>query len=144
MRWRLAHCRQKIYPTDRRTGAVACRCHAEVCSAECNKGAAGILPCKQAHRQRMVCPACDECGGMPWQLGTESDVSESAERHTDRTERWKNRCLYVQNENKDNNGDNDNIRENESVTTVQNPQSPSFRQIICQYCTKIKYKSIDF
>ena len=112
------------YP-DRTTRAVACRCYAKVCSLECDKNHFQILPCQQANRQRLVRPACDKCGGFPRKLGAESDVSETIDRHTYRTERGKNRCMYVQDKNKDNDGGNGSIRENESVTTVQNPQSPS-------------------
>ena len=56
----------------------------------------------------MVCSACDKYRGIPREFGTQSHVSETIDRHTDRTERWKNRCMYVPDENKDNDDDNGN------------------------------------
>ena len=110
----------RIHPTDRRTGAVACGSDTVKGAAPCIKNAAGILPRKQARRQRLVRPARDEYWSISWKLGAEQDVSEETERRTDRTERWKNKCLYVQNKSKDTCGDNSNIKENESVTAIQN------------------------
>ena len=104
---------------------MACREYTKVCSPECDKNHFRILPCQQANRQRLVRFARDEYRGFPRKLGAESDVSETIDRHTYRTERGKNRCMYIQDKNKDNDGGNGSIRENESVTTVQNPQSPS-------------------
>lgn len=73
-----------------------------------------------SRRQRLVRSARDECGGVSRQFGAEQDAPEETERRTDRTERWKNKCLYVQNESKDTCGDNSNIKEIESVTAIQN------------------------
>ena len=86
----------------------------------------------------MVCPSCDKCEGFPRYFGAEQNVSETFDRHAYRTERWKNRCVYVQDENKHNDGGNGNIRENGSVVTIQHPN----RLLLCnlyklyQYCTK--------
>ena len=70
-------------------------------------------------------PARDECGGVSRQFGAEQDVSEGTDWRSHRTEKWKNRCVHIQNESKDTHGDNSNIKGNESVTAIQNLQSLS-------------------
>ena len=53
---------------------------------------AEMLPCQQAHKQRLVRPARDECGGVSRQLGTESDVSWKANRDGYRTAKMRIQC----------------------------------------------------
>ena len=49
------------------------------------------IPSQQTNRQRLVRPACDECGGVSQQLGAEQDVFEGTERYIYGVER-KRRC----------------------------------------------------
>lgn len=65
-------------------------------------------------------PVCDESGSISWWLGAESDISETLDWLTGGTKRQNNRCMRVRDKNKDNDSGNSSIKENESVTTVQN------------------------
>ncbi len=52
--------------------------------------------------------------------------------------------MYVQDENKDNDGGDGNIKENESVVNIQHPNHLLSCKLYVNATQKIKYKSIDF
>ena len=52
--------------------------------------------------------------------------------------------MYVQNENKDNDGGTGNIKEDVSVVTVRHPQSYSFVKVFVNIVQITKYNSMDF
>ena len=83
---------------------------------------------------------------IPKKSGKTRDIYEPLPdlKYTNRTERWKNRCMYVQNENKDNYGGNDNAGANESVTIVQNLQSFLCTSFTSAQCTKIRFPRASF
>lgn len=88
------HC--KIGTDYREAVSEACRCYAKACSAECDKGFAGILYRQQAHRQRLVCSARDKYGSLPRKFRAEqTDLNQLIETMLKRKESVKGVCIVA-------------------------------------------------